>query len=94
MCLGDKNLFFFGRLYFMDFQWDIRISLYNLIFYNANTSSRFYTGKAVLENEFDLKVQNRRCMKFNDYRYGGETYTRYEFFMDSIGNKDRYLLKR
>ena len=67
MCLGDKNLFFFERLYFMDFQWDIRISLYNLIFYDANTSSRFYAGKAVLENEFDLKVQNRRCMEFNDY---------------------------
>jgi len=34
-----------------------------------------------------------RYMEFYDYRYGGETYTRYKFFMDSIGTQDKIFIR-
>jgi len=139
MCLGgiyDNNL-----LCLVGFiLWIINIllasRLYNLIFYDANTTCGFYAGKAALENGFDPKAQNgilwdpnnykisdiykmypnnrtvkpqagtagfvfytnkngtySRYMEFYDYRYGGDTYTRYKFFMDSIGTQDKIFIR-
>ena len=61
MCLGgiyDNNLLC-GVGFIL---WIINIllasRLYNLIFYDANTTCGFYAGKAALENGFDPKAQN------------------------------------
>ena len=42
--------------------------LYNLIFYDANTTCGFYAGKAALENGFDPKAQNGIIWNPNNYK--------------------------